>query len=64
MLVLYIHSCRDGWSSLAFPGGDLLLHLIRQNSGVLSFMTMHQLDLNDIGLLTTVVLLYFLSPWA
>jgi len=50
MLVLYIHSCRDGWNFLAFLGGDMLLHLIRQNFGVLTFMTMHQLDLNDIGL--------------
>jgi len=62
--VLNIHSYRDGWNFLPFLGGDLLLHLFRQNFGILTVMTMHQLDINDIGPLTTVVLLYFLSPWA
>lgn len=62
--VLNIHSYRDGWNFLPFVGGDLLLHLIRQNFGVLTVMTIPQLDINDIGPLTAVVLLYFLSPWA
>jgi len=61
--VLNIHSYRDGWNFLPFLG-DLLLHLICQNFGVLTVITMHQLDINDIEPLTTVLLLYFLSPCA
>lgn len=61
--VLNIQSYRDGWNFLPFLG-DLLLHLVCQNFGVLTVMIMHQLDINDIGPLTTVILLYFLSPWA
>lgn len=61
--VLNIHSYRDGWNFLPFLG-DLLLHLICQKFGVLTVMTMCQLDINDIGPLTAVVLLYLLSPWA
>ena len=61
--VLNIDSCRDGWNFLAFLAGDLLLHLIFQNFGVLTVMTIHQFDINNIGPLTAVVLLYFLSSW-
>jgi hypothetical protein len=59
-----IHCCRDGWNFLAFLGGDVLLHLICQSFGILTFMTMHLFDIHDIGPLTAVALLCFLSPWA